>query len=498
MNNLTAFSAFHARRTPAAPALLWGEETIAWRELHHRVLRVAAALRARGIGAGDVVALLMKNSPAFLELVFAVSHLGAVLLPVNYRLAGEEVGFITGHAGAKLLVVDDELAGVGPVCEEQWVLDEDARDDLGRLAPAESDPPPARRASDDLARLMYTSGTTDRPKGVTIRYDNFYWKSIDQVMSLGLGPWNRLLTVGPLYHVGALDLPGLGVLWMGGCMCLHREFDPHAALESVARHRLDCGWMAPVMLNAALGIAREGGAPDLSSLRWLIGGGERTPEQRIREFDRAFPNARYIDAYGMTETVSGDTLMEAGYEIEKIGSTGRPVAHVEIAILDDDGNSLAAGNEGEIAIRGAKVTRGYWRDEEATARSFHGDWLRSGDVGYLDADGFLYLTDRKKDLIISGGENIASSEVERVIYDLPQVSEAAVVAAPDERWGERPVAVVVLRPGAVLDYETLAGHCRAHLARFKVPRELHLRDALPRNPSGKILKRVLREELVRA
>ena len=237
---------------------------------------------------------------------------------------------------------------------------------------------------------------------------------------------------------------------------------------------------------------------DLSSFRWLIGGGERTPEQRIREFAGVFDTARYIDAYGMTETVSGDTLMEPGFEIAKIGSTGRALAHVEIAILDDAGRALPAGTEGEIAIRGPKVTTGYWRDGAATARAFHQGWLRSGDVGYLDADGFLFLTDRKKDLIISGGENIASSEVERVIYDLPQVSEVAVVGAPDPRWGERPVAVVVLRPGEALDLDTLIAHCRGSLASFKVPRELILREALPRNPSGKVLKRVLREELAGA
>ena len=197
----------------------------------------------------------------------------------------------------------------------------------------------------------------------------------------------------------------------------------------------------------------------------------------------------------MTETVSGDTLMETGREIEKIGSTGRALAHVEVAVFDDDGRSLPAGTEGEIVIRGPKVTAGYWRDADKTRASFHESWLRSGDVGYLDEEGFLYLTDRKKDMIISGGENIASSEIERVIYDLPEVSEVAVVGVPDAKWGERPVAVVVLRAGAGLAYDKLEAHCRGHLASFKLPRELVVRDALPRNPSGKVLKRVLRDEL---
>ena len=190
--------------------------------------------------------------------------------------------------------------------------------------------------------------------------------------------------------------------------------------------------------------------------------------------------------------------MEAGREIEKIGSTGRALAHVEITIRDNDGNVLPAGTEGEICLRGPKVLPRYWNDPEKTAASFFGDWFRSGDVGYLDADGFLFLTDRKKDMIISGGENIASSEVERVLYQMPEVAECAVIGLPDERWGERPVAVVVPRAGAALDLAALDAHCRAHLAAFKVPKQLVLRDVLPRNPSGKVLKRVLRDELAGA
>ncbi len=444
-----------------------------------------------------MVALLMKNSPAFLELSFAVSHLGAVLLPINFRLASDEVRYITEDAGAKLVALDDELDYDADIHPEPLVLDVAARRDASVLAsPDLETPPPEPRNPADLYRLMYTSGTTDRPKGVMISYGNFYWKCIDHVLALGIQREDRLLTVGPLYHVGALDLPGLAVLWMGGCMCVHRDFDAEAALASIATHRLTCGWMAPVMTNAVLALGNAKGY-DVEPFKWLIGGGERTPEQRIREFARVFPRARYIDAYGLTETVSGDTLMEAGREIEKIGSTGRSLAHVEVAIFDEEGRSLPVQTEGEIAIRGPKVTAGYWRDPDKTKASFHEEWLRSGDVGYLDAEGFLYLTDRKKDMIVSGGENIASSEVERVIYDLPEVSEAAVVGVPDPKWGERPVAVVVLRPGTRLEYAALEAHCRARLAGFKLPRELILRDALPRNPSGKVLKRVLRDELAR-
>jgi fatty-acyl-CoA synthase len=264
-----------------------------------------------------------------------------------------------------------------------------------------------------------------------------------------------------------------------------------AAIES---EKLNAAWFAPVMTTAILTCPARN-RYDVSSLRWAIGGGEKTPEVRIRAFSDYFRNARYIDAYGLTETCGGDTFMEAGREIEKIGSTGRPTAHVEIEIRDDAGNRLPPGVNGEICLRGPKVTQGYWKDPEKTTAAFFGDWFRSGDVGYLDDDGFLYLTDRKKDMIVSGGENIASSEVERVIYELPQVREVAVIGVRDDRWGEKPVAIVVLADRAALELPDLTDHCRGRLAGFKIPKQLIIRDSLPRNPSGKVLKRLLRAEL---
>ncbi len=438
----------------------------------------------------------MKNSTAFLELAFATSHLGAIFLPINFRLAADEVAYVTQNAGAKLVLADDEFLPAVRALPVTIMLDAHAQEGIAALG---GDPGTASmhvRRPDDLFRLMYTSGTTDRPKGVIHTYTNFYWKCADHVMALGLGPQDRLLVTGPLYHVGAFDLPGMAVLWVGGMICLHRDFEPTAVLGSIAAEGLTGAWLAPVMLSSLLACEQRSDY-DVSSIKWIIGGGERTPEARIREFSGLFTSGRYIDAYGLTESCSGDTLMEAGREIEKIGSVGRALAHVEIEIRDAEGRALPAGTPGEICLRGPKITTGYWRDETKTAASFHGDWFRTGDVGYVDDQGFLYLTDRVKDMIISGGENIASSEVERVIYQMPEIGEAAVIGMPDDKWGERPVAVVVPKAGQTLDYDRLASHCRAHLAGFKVPRELILRDALPRNPSGKVLKRVLRDELSR-
>ena len=495
MVSLSASVTWWARTEPHRTAMTYRDCRISYAELQRRTAVGAGLLDARGVQPGDVVALLMKNSAAFVELALAVSHAGAVLLPINYRLGAEEVAYIAWHAGTKLMFVDDEFLDAANGCDAIIVLDETAQGDSSVLAkgcaPREQ---PHASVPADLFRLMYTSGTTDRPKGVMHTYENYAWKCLDHITALGLTRDERLLVVGPLYHVGAFDLPGLAVLLVGGMLAVMRDFEPEATLALIEQERLTGGWMAPVMLNRSIACeARE--RFDLSSFRWLIGGGERTPEERIREFGTLFKAARYIDGYGLTETCSGDTLMEAGREIEKIGSTGRVLAHVQIDIRDEEGRSLATGETGEVCLRGPKVTRGYWKDPGKTSASFFGDWFRTGDVGYLDADGFLYLTDRKKDMIISGGENIASSEVERVLYQLPQVAEAAAVGLPDERWGESVTAVVVLRPGTTLTLEQLRTHCDGKLGGFKTPKQLVIRDALPRNPSGKVLKRVLRDEL---
>jgi acyl-CoA synthetase (AMP-forming)/AMP-acid ligase II len=494
MVNLSAQIRCHALRSPGRLAMVYEDQRVSYSDFDDRIRAMAGFLRQHGVGPDQVVAVLMKNSAAFLEIAFAVSHVGAVFLPINFRLAAVEVEYIVGDAGPVLMFVDEELVDAAAHVTPKVVVGTTAQRDSRALSASSPRVAATLRGPDDLFRLMYTSGTTDRPKGVVHLYENFYWKCWDQIADLGLSAADRLLVVGPLYHVGAFDLPGVAVLEVGGSLVVLRDFDPEWTLATIERERVTCAWFAPVITGRLLALdGRE--RFDLSSFRWCIGGGERTPEARIRGFADLFRNARYIDGYGLTETCGGDTLMEAGREIEKIGSTGRALAHVELTIRDGDGEVLPPRAEGEICLRGPKVTRGYWKDPEKTAASFFGDWLRTGDVGFVDEEGFLYLTDRKKDVIISGGENIASSEVERVIYQLPQVAECAVVGLPDNRWGERPVAVVVLQPGTSIEQSELEHHCRAHLAAFKVPRQLVVREVLPRNPSGKVLKRLLRDEL---
>ncbi len=495
MVSLNTAVRYWAERSPQRIALVYAEQQISYGELDQRVQHVAGLLASRGIGKGEVVALLMKNSAAFIELALAIGHLGAILLPINYRLGKDEVDYILDHAGARLLVVDEEFSHLAGVFTQVLRVGADAQSDsraLGAASPRVHGEP---MQPQDLFRLMYTSGTTDRPKGVMHSYQNYHWKCLDHISALGLNEESRLLVVGPLYHVGAFDLPGLAVLMTGGMLAVLRDFSEEAVLALVETQKLTGAWFAPVMLSRLLAWP-AGTERDLSSLRWVIGGGERTPEQRIRDFGRLFAAARYIDAYGLTETCSGDTMMDPGRELEKIGSTGRALPHVQLSIRSDANEELPQGTEGEICLRGPKVTQGYWRDERKTRDSFHGAWFRTGDIGYLDAENYLYLTDRKKDMIISGGENIASSEVERVLYQMPQVAEAAAIGMPHEIWGECVVAVVVLKAGQSLDMPQLQAFCAGRLAGFKSPKRLVIREEMPRNPSGKVLKRVLREELL--
>jgi acyl-CoA synthetase (AMP-forming)/AMP-acid ligase II len=499
--NLAGVLAHHADRFPERPCLEWGDETISYGELDRRAGLTAAGLAALGITRGDVVALLLYNCPEFLEAMFAVARLGAVFMPINWRLAGPEVAYIAEHAGAAAVISEPELAPLAEAARPRLpgarfvsVGEAPARwTRFDALRSAGPPPPLADVGPDDLHRLMYTSGTTARPKGVMISHANLYWKNIGHVVEFGLTGADRGLACGPLYHVGALDLTSTTLLYVGGSILLHRRFEADAVLDALEGQRISNVWLAPSMVNALLAhptLAKR----DLSEVRLIIDGGEKMPLPLIERLVRAFPNAWFADAYGLTETVSGDTFLDKRKTVERLGSVGKPCVHLEVEIWDEQDRPVPADTLGEIVLRGPKLFQGYWKDPEATAAAFRGGWFHTGDIGRLDAEGFLYIADRKKDLIISGGENIASPEVERVLYEHPAVLEAAVVGRRDPRWGEVPVAFVACREGHPASAEELIAFCRERLARFKVPRAVRFIAALPRNPSGKVLKRVLREQ----
>lgn len=498
MSNFATVLDHNVGRRPDQVVLSQGERTLTNTDLHARVNALAAGLRELGIGRGDVVALLMYNHVEFVETVFAVNRLGAAFLPLNYRLSPAEWRFILEHSQAAAIVTETEFAaGVAeataelPSLRHRLLLGEgNSYDELLAGHPGAA-VPAVPVGTDDLQRLMYTSGTTSRPKGVRITHGNVSWKNLGHIVEFGLTDADTTLVCGPLYHVGGLDLPGLGTLHAGGRLSLLRKFDACEVVDTIERERPSNVWLAPSMMNAILQLP-DIADRDTSSIRFIIGGGEKMPVPLVQRIRKAFPGAWFADAYGLTETVSGDTFNDAEHVLSKIGSVGRPVVHLEVRIVDESGEPVPAGELGEIAMRGPKVFAGYWRDEEATAKALRDGWFHTGDVGRLDSDGYLYVEDRKKDMIVSGGENIATPEVERVLYEHPDVVEAAVIGVPHPRWGEVPKAYVVLRAGADLDAETLRGFCQQRLAKFKVPADLEFLQVLPRTPTGKVLKRTLR------
>ncbi|HEX3796807.1 MAG TPA: long-chain fatty acid--CoA ligase [Acidimicrobiales bacterium] len=495
--------AHHAIRHPERPMTVFEGEVITYGEMAERVVAMAAGLHQQGIGRGDVVGLLSYNCPEFLQTIFAVNYLGAIVMPINWRLAAAEVRFILEHAEARVLVCDPVLGDVanqatkglghpllkvsiGPSGQPGWTP-------LTELEIGGTPPPPVRAGPDDVHRLMYTSGTTGRPKGVMLSHANLAWKNLAHMVEFGFTAADLGLACGPLYHVGALDLTTTTLLAAGASIIIHRTFDAATVVDELERSQVTTVWLAPAMVNAIMALP-DVESRDLSSVRVIINGGEKMPIPLIERIGRAFPSAWFADAYGLTETVSGDTFLDHEHIVSKLGSVGRPCLHLELEIWNEQGERARAGDRGEIVLRGPKVFKGYWRDPEATEQAFAGGWFHTGDIGVMDEDGYVFIVDRLKDMIVSGGENIAGSEVERVLYEHAAVLEAAVVGRVDERWGEVPVAFVVLRPDHSTTEDELTTHCAGQLAKFKVPKAITFLDALPRNPSGKILKRDLRTQ----
>jgi fatty-acyl-CoA synthase len=343
-------------------------------------------------------------------------------------------------------------------------------------------------SDDALQRIIYTSGTTSLPKGVMLTHGNVNMNMHAQIVELGLRAGDRILNFAPLYHVGGTDLPGYGIWHVGGCMVLQRRFDPAAVLRAIESERITGMVMAATMLDMVRR-ASEVEAADLSSVRWLIYSQVTTALFGVAR--GLFPNARLIEGYGLTETCSGLTYLDRAHMESKQGSVGIPVPWVQVRVVDAFDADVPVGVDGEVVARGPKVSPGYLDDPDATATAFRNGWFHTGDVGCFDEDGYLYIRDRLKDMIRSGGENMSSAEIENVLADHPLVLAASVVGAPDPKWQEVPVAFVIGRPG--LTPEALIEHARERLGKFKLPKEIYIVEEFPTNPSGKVLKRTLRD-----
>jgi len=497
-----------ARKFPDKVALKFEGETRTFAELDARVSRLAHALAARGVARGDRVAVLMTNRLEVVESYLAVCRLGAIVVPVNFRLVADEVAYIAGDSGAQLLLVD---AGLAPLAGEVRARERALRSCLvagpdpapagpgaeryaDALAAAPATPVEADVSEHEAAFLMYTSGTTGRPKGAVLSHFNLLMNTLNSMAEMRISGSDEIWLSGlPLFHIGGLNgiLP---YLMLGGTSVIlpTGSFDAGYAVDAMERERVTGCYFVPTQwqqICALPGVRQR----DLC-LRRIMWGASIAPPSVLRAMAETFPGVPTFNAFGQTEMSSVTCLLKGEDAIRKMGSVGKPVVNVEARIVDDAMRDVAVGEVGEIVYRGPTVMQGYWNKPEATADAFAGGWFHSGDLCRMDDEGYITVVDRKKDMIISGGENIYCAEVEAAIEGHPGVREVALIGVPHEKWVETPRAVVVPRdPAHPPSEDEIIAHCREHLASYKKPTSVVFVEALPRNASGKVLKTELRK-----
>jgi acyl-CoA synthetase (AMP-forming)/AMP-acid ligase II len=493
-----------ARRAPDAVALVFEGESLSFGALDQRADRVAAALTARGVEPGDHVAMLMYNRLEFVEAFLGIQRLGAAAVPVNFRLAAEEVEYVLADSRAVGLIADEDLADTAAAAAS--IPDLRFRLDVGApgpgaesyedaLAAAPAEPPDLLVGEEAIAFLMYTSGTTGRPKGALLTHRNLVVNTMNWLYEVGARVDDVWLSGLPLFHIGGLNglLP---FLFLGAPAVIEPStgFDARRSLERLAAHDVSMCFFVPTQWQEICSLPEVAGL-DASRLRVAMWGASQAPRQTLELLAETFPSVQIVNAFGQTEMSSNTCFLRGEDAIRKMGSIGRPAANVEVRIVDEAGADVPRGEIGEIVYRGPTVMRGYYGKPEATAEAFAGGWFHSGDLVREDADGFLYVVDRLKDMLISGGENVYPAEVERTLMLHPAVAEVAVLGIPHPRWVETPLAVVVTEAGASEVSEAeLIEHCRERLAGYKKPSAVVFADSLPRNAAGKVLKRQLREQ----
>ncbi|WP_329407897.1 long-chain fatty acid--CoA ligase [Nocardia vinacea] len=493
-----------AHHHPGKLAIRYAGGDLTFAQLDVRAARLAAALADRGVGAGDRIAYLGLNSPAFLITMLAAFRLGAIFVPVNFRLAEPELGAVLRGSGA-----------IAAVCEpsHRELLDAVRHETAVRLlllvdddteVPAEGSPlgwepwspllttmrkpttVPLRRVFDQPAILMFTSGTTGFPKGVILTYGNLWWNGINVDSRLDTRRGDVTHAAAPLFHIGGLNALALRTLVRGGTLVIRRGFEPVVFLRDLIDFEVNSFFAVPAML-AALARVPELARTALPHLRTIVVAGAPVPTSLIEHY--AAQGMTLQQAWGLTETAPFATHLPAEFTEAKIGSAGIPMPHTEVRVVDPTNTPVPAGSAGEVVVRGPNVTPGYWNNPAATGAAFDWEgWFHSGDIGYLDEDGFLYIVDRLKDMIVSGGENIYPAEVERALADLPGILDVAVIGTPDDQWGETVTAVISCAAGTELTLEDVRQHTASKLARYKLPRRLHVVETVPRNASGKLDK----------
>jgi fatty-acyl-CoA synthase len=496
-----SWTARRARKTPDRVAIIHDGARVSYAELHDRVTRLTAALRALGVRRGDRVAYLGPNHRAFVETMFATWSAGGVFVPLNFRLAPPELAHqLTDSAAGTLVYARPYALAVAGLraaaAVSRLIALEGAEGDkaldyetlLSSGAQAWADEPVSL---DDPCLIMYTSGTTGRAKGALLTHGNITWNAVNVLVDTDLSSDAVALVVAPLFHTAALNMLSLPVLLKGGTLVIEPGFDPSRALELIARHRVSVLFGVPAMYDAMAALPDWPDA-DLSSVHALLCGGAPVPLATIRSYlDRGLS---FIQGYGMTEAAPGVLLLDAAHAEGKAGSAGVPHFFTDVRIVGPELADVPEGERGEIVVAGPNVMRGYWNQPEETAQVIaEGTWLRSGDIASADQDGYVYVADRVKDVIISGGENIYPAEVESALRAHPAIADCGVIGVPDQRWGEVGRAVVVLRRGAVADEADVLGFLDGQIARYKIPKSVRFVAELPRTATGKIAKKLLRE-----
>lgn len=499
---MASWVARHADARPSRVALAFRDRRITFAGLHAQVDRVALGLRERGVRKGDRVAAMLLNCPEFFELMMACNRLGAIFLPINFRLSAGEVGFMLDDATPEVFVYQAAFRAVAEACAARGGR-QPVRVELGDEVPpggAEAYAAlvegraaglePAAVLESDPALMMYTSGTTGQPKGALLSHGNLLWNNVQMLHAVSVGDDDINYTVAPLFHIGGLNVLTGPFIYKGATTLIDDQFEPRRALAAMAAHRVTATFMVPAMW-AAISRVPDFDTYDLTRLRTCLVGGAPCPVT-VLEFYQA-RGFRFQEGFGMTETAPIVSILASADVVRKNGSVGKPCVHVEVRIVDEAEREVARGQVGELVVRAPNVMLGYWNRPEASAEALRGGWMHTGDLARSDEENFLYIVDRKKDMVISGGENVYPAEVEQVLVRHPKVLEVAVIGLPDERWGETVAAVVACRPGEELALEELRAHCEGKLAHYKQPLALCLVEALPRNATGKVLKTELRE-----
>ena len=482
----------HALDRPEEAAIIFEGNEWTYRNLYHNAKKIAGYLQSRGYQKGDIIAQFMLNSDVFMAVYYGVQLAGCTVMPVNTKLAAPEVDYIFMHSEAKALFYDDAVAGTLEATNTRFeeelnlqdiraILEDDSYsgDDFVSLE------------ADDTAVVMYTSGTTGKPKGVMLSHQNIYETAEIWSESMNMTREDRMYICTPLFHCAGSHVFAVPTMYRGGTVVIAESFSPDHTLAHLVETSATIFFGVPAMYAILLN-KPELETYDFEHLRLLCYGAAPMPYELVKKLKEAFPKVAVQNLYGQTENSPAATSLLDDAALTKIGSVGKPLSRTEVKLVDAEGKEVPVGEVGEICVRGPQVMKGYLRNLEETLLAIHDGWLYSGDLGRFDEEGYLYIVDRKKDMIIRGGENIYPIEIEEVLYRMPEVLEAAVVGVPHEVYGEVAKAFIALKEGRSLSEEDVLQYARTQLAKYKVPAEVEFVGSLPRNASGKVLKHTLR------